>query len=442
MKKLIVFLLAITCLLLVGCNKDTGEDTPDVTTAGGTEACEHVWGETEITVEPTCTSDGEGERTCTLCGETELVEVETKGHTVKVNTYTDNPTFLLTGRQQGECSVCKKNIRSVAAPLVAKYNTVTANLTSVSNVYFNGYWTNAQTGGANAAYTNMLGSEVVAKVTGASKVTYNFAISDTTKSAVVAYTIDGINWTRQDLKTSATLAVSVPAEETIVRVMFVETEIDMTQANAGLYLKSVSADKGTVVPSVKDGPVVLLVSDRVENMEKDVMTLTAENLGYTNYRMSLEGLGYNNFSDILNAYKAAQAKTTVDPEFIMLDIGANDADVSVVEFRSKLSAVINTLIELYPETDIRVVEPANGSKVGQLESMVGIYGCVEMLDSDSWKSLASEEAFKLLSDMLVEAYGEKVFFDGYYASYNEPAGDLFPTDKKEDDTYGDLIELT
>ncbi|MBO5416685.1 MAG: SGNH/GDSL hydrolase family protein [Clostridia bacterium] len=442
MKKLIVILLAITCLLLVGCNKDTA-DTPDVTTtAGGDEACEHVWGETKITVEPTCTSDGEGERTCTLCGETELVEVETKGHTVPNNIYTDNPTFMLTGRQQGDCSVCGKNIRSAAPTLVAKYNTVSANLTNVTNVYFNGYWADAQSGGAKAAYTNMLGSEVVAKVTGASKVTYSFAISDATKSAVVAYSLDGKAWTRWDLKSSTTLTVAVPAEETVVRVMFVETNIDLAQSGAGLYLKSVAADKGTVVPCLKDGPVVLLVSDRVEKMESDVMTLTAENLGYTNWRITREGLGYVSFTDILEAYASAQGKTTVDPEFILLDIGANDDSVSTVDFRAKLVAVIDALIEAYPETDINLVEPANGAKVGQLEAMTETYGCVEMLDSDTWKALAAEDAYKKLSEIIVAKYGETMFFDGYYASYNDPADATIPTDKKEDDSYGGLIELT
>ena len=45
------------------------------------DACEHVWGEWEITTAPGCTTEGEQTATCTLCSETKTEPVSATGHT-------------------------------------------------------------------------------------------------------------------------------------------------------------------------------------------------------------------------------------------------------------------------------------------------------------------------------------------------------------------------
>ncbi len=434
MKKFILFSMLMLCLLLVGCTPS--DEEPDETTGGDGNGGEHVhtWGELTILEEADCVYDGEGEKECTECGFREAVVIPKTGHNCESYVFIDNPTFAKDGRQQGKCTNCGKNVREVAKAFKKEYKTVTANLTKVNNAYFNGYWKDGALSGTDGAITDMLGSEVVAKVTGASKVTYNFKLADTSKSAIVAYSLDGANWTRQDLKNNAALAVTVPAEETVVRVMYVGTD----STEQVICLTSVAADKGTVVPCVKNGVAALTISDKVDNIEKDALTLASENLGYTSWRMSASGLGYNNFGAILEEYMAATGKTTVAPDYILLDLGANDADVSAMNFTTAVSNIINDLKELYGEVDIYLVRPMNGTKIGQLETISTYHGIVSILDTTEWSVTDASVSSDKLSEFLVATYGEKIFFDGLYDEYNEPDASLFPGNKEEEPEFGPL----
>ncbi len=433
MKKFILFSLLILCLLFVGCSKDGG-DTSETT--GGDNGGEHVhtWGELVIFEEADCVYDGEGERECTECGFREEVIIPKLGHKCESYVFIDNPTFTKDGRQQGTCTNCGKNVREVAKAFKKEYKSVAANLTNVKNVYFNGYWKDGALSGADGALTGMLGSEAVAKVTGASKVTYNFKIADTSKSAIVAYSLDGVNWTRQDLKTNASVAVTVPAEETVVRVMYVDT--DSTEQL--ICLTSVAADKGTLVPCVKDGVTALTISDKVENIEKDALTLASESLGYTSWRMSAAGLGYNNFGEILDEYIAATGKTTVTPEYILLDLGANDANVTAMNFTTAVSDIVNDLTELYGEVDIYFVRPLNGAKIGQLQTISTYYGTVSILDTTEWSVSDASVSSDKLSEFLVTTYGETMFFEGLYDKYTNPEAPVFPNNGGEEPSFGPL----
>ena len=282
----------------------------------------------------------------------------------------------------------------------------------------------------------MLGSEAVAKVTGASKVTYTFKLAEAAKSAIVAYSLDGTNWTRQDLKGNATLTVSVPAAETVVRVMYVEAE-----AGQAICLASVAADKGTVAPAVKDGPVVLTISDKVDKIEKDTLTLAAEDLGYTSWRMTLDGLGYASFADILDAYMAATAKTVVEPDFVLLDLGANDAKVAVGDFTTYASNVVGDLSTLCDGAQIYFVRPMNGTKMSQLETIAARSNNVSILDTTDWPEGDTAKAADKLSEFLVATYGETFFFGGLYDTYNDPAAPVFPNNGGKDPEFGTLTPM-
>lgn len=429
MKKIILFSMLMVCILLVGCSNDTR--TP-IETAGEIGEHEHAWGEPEIIEPADCVYDGEGEQVCSICGAREKVVIPKTGHNCPSYSYIENPTFLKDGRQQGACLNCGKNVREVAKAFKKEYKTVDANIPSVNNVYFNGYWTDS-----NGALTDMLGSEAVAKVTGASAVTYNFKLADASRSATVAYSTDGVNWTRQDLKENASLTVSVPEEETVVRVMYVGEET----AEQAICLTSASADKGTVVPCVKDGATALTVSDKVDNIEGDTFTLAAENLGYTSWRISADGLGYGNFGDILDKYIGDSGKTTVSPKYILLDLGANDANVSGSDFTTDVSNIVEDLKTLYEGVDIYFIIPLNRIKSSQLETISTNHGIVSILDTAEWSDTDTKASSDKLSDFLVSVYGETMYFEGLYESYNDPTPPVFPGNKEEEDYFGALYPL-
>lgn len=432
MKKIVLIMMILACLVFVGCKKDGETSETTDTTADPNHV--HEWSEVEVVEAPDCRFAGEGKKTCS-CGAEEIVEIPALGHDVPENSYVENPTFTRMGVQAGVCTRCEKKIRSDAEPLKKEYIDITANIDSVNNVYFNGYWTNTQ----NGAFTSVLGSEVIAKVTGASKVTYTFEVSDASKSAVVAYSTDGINWTRHDLKTNATVAVTVPADETVVRVIFVDTELDMSAANTGITLKSVAADKGTVAPCVKEGVTALVISDSVTDLEKDVFSLATESLGITSYRISRKGLGYANLSAVLEAYIADENKAAAAPDFIIVSLGENDSDVEPSAFMLALSDVAGMLMDEFSGIDVMLVKPESGAKSGMLDTITAYYGAISTLDTEEWTTAknADEKALKLEA-YLVNIYGEKVFFEGYYDEYAEPGDTSLSTDKTNNNSFGEL----
>ena len=433
MKKIILFALILLSLTLVfvGCKGD-GE-AEETTAAPVEEGHEHAWGEIEVITAADCRYAGEGKRTC-ACGAEETVEIPALGHDVPKSVYVDNPTFTKGGVQAGTCTLCGKKIRSDVDPLKVEYKNVSANLTSVKNVYFNGYWTDGSLLGANGAVTDMLGSEIVAKATGASKLTYTFKLSDSSKSAVVAYSVDGAEWARKDLKENATLTVNISASEAVVRVMYVDTD----SADQKICLTSVSADKGDVVPCVKKGIAALVISDKADNIEKDALSLTAESLGYTSWRLSTKGLGYSNFSTILGEYIAAQSKAVVEPEYILVDLGANDTGISAAAFEKAVSSVADNLTKLYPGVDIYFLRPLNGANVGKIETITTTFGIVSILDTTEWSATDASVSSGKLCEFLVKTYGEQMFFDGYYSEYKAAETPVFPGNKEDDDTLGEL----
>lgn len=435
MKKIALIMMILACLLFVGCNKDgETEETTAATTAVDPNHV-HEWGDVEVIEAPTCRFVGEGVKKCE-CGAEETVEIPALDHVVPTSEYVNVPTFTREGVQAGICTRCEKKIRSTAPNLQKKYVDVEANLDKISNVYFNGFWADTDKG----AYTNMLGSEVIAKVTGASKVTYTFESSDNTQSAFVAYTTDGITWTRHNIAYSATLEVDVPAEATVLRVMFVETSIDLTAENAGIILKSVSADNGTVTPCTKDGVTALVISDNVTDIESDVFTLASESLGFTAYRISREGLGYEELPALLAAYAQTTAKTTkAAPDYIMISLGENDADLAGSTFMTALSDVVNIFVDAYPETDIMLIKPESGAKSGMIDTITAFHGVVSAIDTTKWATAANVNVKALLlEELLVDTYGEKVYFDGYYEEYSDPQTPGIPNDKTNDGSFGEL----
>ncbi len=69
------------------------------------ELAEHVWDEGRITVEPTCTKNGQKVLTCTVCGKTKEFAVSPLGHSY-AETVLVEPTYYTTGKNQYTCTRC------------------------------------------------------------------------------------------------------------------------------------------------------------------------------------------------------------------------------------------------------------------------------------------------------------------------------------------------
>ncbi|MBE6533869.1 MAG: hypothetical protein E7678_02710 [Ruminococcaceae bacterium] len=125
MKKM--FLIALTLLISafvsVSCadNNNNSNNSDDIGSIESidTSACEHVFGEWKTKIEPTCKTEGELVRTCTLCAVTENKSVDKRTEHTPVVLDAVPATCENSGLTEGsKCSVCKKIL--VKQEIVAK----------------------------------------------------------------------------------------------------------------------------------------------------------------------------------------------------------------------------------------------------------------------------------------------------------------------------------
>ncbi|MBR6514197.1 MAG: hypothetical protein IKT46_05110 [Clostridia bacterium] len=88
--------------------KDDSYNYYTVTVEDPNAPCEHVWGEWAVTVEPTYTTEGEEQRACTLCGETEtrVVAVLVCTHTWGEWSVVTEATEETEGLEERSCTTC------------------------------------------------------------------------------------------------------------------------------------------------------------------------------------------------------------------------------------------------------------------------------------------------------------------------------------------------
>ena len=118
MKKAVVVLALLLCLVLsafafASCDKKDKA----ATTAAGT-GCAHAWGDYVVDLEPTCSEPGIKSKYCTLCGAQDpasVAVIETIPHTEADAYSTDTPaTCSAVGWESKHCAVCGAIISSTA----------------------------------------------------------------------------------------------------------------------------------------------------------------------------------------------------------------------------------------------------------------------------------------------------------------------------------------
>ena len=106
------FLTAIALLfslsVLVGCNNKGNDNQSQEEPATSIEPCEkHTWGEKVTIKEPTCTEEGQTQRTCTVCGAKEEPKtVKALGHKYDDGAVTKNATCGDPGIKTFTCERC------------------------------------------------------------------------------------------------------------------------------------------------------------------------------------------------------------------------------------------------------------------------------------------------------------------------------------------------
>lgn len=477
MKKIILFLMIIICIGMFGCRTENPNNSQS--SSEPAHVCE--WGEEVVVVAPTCENKGENKKVCSSCGKEQIIETDALGHDFskewtedvaptcstlgskshhcsRCNAKSDvteipmndhvfgdsmliaKPTFTKTGSYGVSCGECGHEVLTDIEILEKHYWMVYPNLNNVTNVYFGGLWQDVKIDEENVVYTNLLGSEISAIAKNATSVSFNFALSDVQKSAVIAYTVDGATWTRYDLKDNATLTISLTGTDTVVRIIFVATDIDMSVAGAGLYLKSASVDQGVLVPCIKEGPAGLVITDKITDIENDAFTTAFNSLGTSLGRISREGLGYVELAEILQSYYMSENVPEAQPEFIIIDVGSNDDDCSAEEFTAALFECVAKLSIQHSEAKIYLVRP-EGNKADCIDEIAKNYSSVVILEADDWNGVDEAE----LEILLVSMWGEKLFFAGYYDEYqqpdpNAPIGGANGDDNG--DSFGSLDQMT
>lgn len=108
-----VILLALTVTSLTACgstasnaseNAENSTEVAEVTEASTTEAHEHSYTET-ITVEATCTEDGEKTYSCE-CGDAKTEPIKATGHIFETYTSNNDATYEADGTETAKCNNC------------------------------------------------------------------------------------------------------------------------------------------------------------------------------------------------------------------------------------------------------------------------------------------------------------------------------------------------
>ena len=100
MKKTLVLLTLILVLVLVFVSCRGSEDTDEV---GGNVEHSHSYGDWTVTVEPSCSTEGERVRTCE-CGAKEVESIDKEGHAFGEWVISGNPSCITSGTKERSCS--------------------------------------------------------------------------------------------------------------------------------------------------------------------------------------------------------------------------------------------------------------------------------------------------------------------------------------------------
>ncbi len=126
---IVTIMCGILCMLICvfafsACDRSENHDG---TTLNGetteksitTQLHEHSFGEWIVVKEPTCTEEGEENRSCS-CGESEVQTIKATDHTESKEAIKDVlPTIYSTGREHTYCTLCSTTVRTIVIPRIA-----------------------------------------------------------------------------------------------------------------------------------------------------------------------------------------------------------------------------------------------------------------------------------------------------------------------------------
>ena len=109
-KSILKTLFVLTPLILSSCNllptmTPSGRKRSSEESSSINLKCSHSWTSYETTKEATCTEDGEQERYCTKCGESQIKVIKA-GHKWGSWVVTRESTCVVQGQEERECTVC------------------------------------------------------------------------------------------------------------------------------------------------------------------------------------------------------------------------------------------------------------------------------------------------------------------------------------------------
>ena len=83
---------------------------------------QHTWTEWTVVLAPTCTESGEKMRECSICGESQFIQIPANGHTWSGWEVIQNPTCVANGARQRTCQVCYLKEAQTMQPLGHSYD--------------------------------------------------------------------------------------------------------------------------------------------------------------------------------------------------------------------------------------------------------------------------------------------------------------------------------
>lgn len=305
--------------------------------------------------------------------------------------------------------------------------------------YFNGYWENRTVSGVNRMLTTYMGSAIIMTVRNTTKITANFIIDNGVSgiNPPIHYRIDGGDWVDTSVSSELILSSNLSTTEHIIEIrtghMSIEDNVFYTLK--GLWnLTGFTLDSGGVAEPIKaNNRHVLILGDSISagvgaGVNKGYVARTCEKLNLQDIRVTIPSSALvnnpsrpslpnlNNFGFRSSAGVYAESDT---PDFIVVNIGTNDASVSASSFLNGYRNLLDRLQRKFPGTVVFCLRPFNGTHTVSVSQASLEYINAVYVDTTEWSytttdgshldEAGAESIANQLSSFLLNYFGEAYF---------------------------------
>lgn len=343
---------------------------------------------------------------------------------------------------------------NISGDVLPRYIKVTDTEKVFKNCFFEGLWERRIIDTTDVMYTPMQGQKIYAKVTGANSITLDFLnLTPSNNSLIIAYKIDNNDFVRKSItEFPLKINLSDTLEHYIKIVVAGMSNETQTYTNdVGCAFKNLTVDTGTIEPIKIKGRKFYTYGDSNaigyimfgNNVGRDngaertwsevaSKTLRAEcvvtavsgigvkkSIGTYVPFIGSEGSNNYNTNSLIDSLRNGVKNDLDTPDFIIINLGANDDSFLSADFKSAYINIIKRLQIKYAGAEIFIMRPVHGDRTTELKEIASELS-LPYIDTSNWKFTYStdnwhlseegaKETGKNVAEFLLSYFGKSYF---------------------------------